>query len=272
MLIREATLSDAADVAAVALAAGQPAEDSGADGRYYDLLLRTATVLVAEAGDGVVGWGAVRARREASMLTDLFVHPAHHGQGIGARLLDGLWPPGTGVARGRFTFASLHPNALPLYVRTGLVPRWPLLYLVGPGAGAPGSRLEVTVVAPEEAAAVEARLGGGDGDPDAALYAYWAGGRQPGAVVVSDGGRAVACGALRPGEVVHLSCAEDADVAGVVAAAVSAAGRDVRLCVPGPHPALRALLGWGFRIDGMDLALSTGTRLAVADLYSPGLG
>ena len=271
MLIREAILSDAAGVGALAVATGQPSEDSGADSRYYDLLLQTGTVLVAESEDGVVGWGAVRTRFGASMLTDLFVHPAHHGRGVGARLLDALWPSGAGASRRRFTFSSLHPHALPLYVRSGLAVHWPLLYLVGPGASAPSTDLAVTVVAPEEAADVEMRLAGTGASPDVLLYRYWAGVRTSAALVVSDGGRMVACAALRPGEVAHVSCAGDADAVGVVAASVSAAGQEVRLCVPGPHPALRALLGWGFEIEDMDLAMSSGMPLPATGVYSPGL-
>jgi len=275
VLIRQASRGDAAAVAAVSLAAGQPPEDSGPDVRYVDLLLTTGTVLVAEAGGGVVGWGATRPRLGASMLTDLFVHPAHHGQGIGTRLLEGLWPPTPPARWGRFTFSSLHPHALPLYVRSGLLARWPLLYLAGPAGPVPRVGLTVTAVAPERAAAAEARLVGGDTSPDAAPYRYWDGGGAPATVVVADGDDVVACGALRPGEVTHLTCARDADLVDavdVVAAVVAAAGPEVRLCVPGPHPALPALLGWGFRIEELDLALSAGVELPASTVFSPGLG
>jgi GNAT superfamily N-acetyltransferase len=271
-VIREASRSDAAAVAAVTLAAGQPSGDSGADSGYYDLLLRTGTVLVAEAGEHLLGWGAVRTRSGASMLTDLFVDPAHHGQGIGGRLLERLWPAGTGAVRRRFTFSSLHPHALPLYVRAGVVPRWPLLYLVGPGVRVPRANLAITVVAADEAAAAEERLAGRNGSTDVPLYRYWEAGPASAALLVADGGRVVAAGAVRPGEVAHLSCAAGADVVGIVAAVVSAAAPNVRLCVPGPHPALRALLDWGFRIEEMDLALSSGISLSTTDIYSSGLG
>lgn len=272
MLIRAASPSDSSAVADVALAAGQPTEESGADVRYFDLLLRTGTVLLAEAQAGVVGWGATRISRGASMLTDLFVHPAHHGEGIGTRLLDALWPSGAGSDRGRFTFSSLHPHALPLYVRAGLVPAWPLLYLVGASSGAPRNTVTVDVVAQEKAAALEERLGGRGGSGDVELYRYWAEKPTAAAVALSDGGHVVASGAIRRGEVVHLSCAEGADVVRIIAAAVFVAGPEVRLCVPGPHPALRALLGWGFRVEEMDIAMSMGRPLSTRDIYSPGLG
>lgn len=130
-------------------------------------------------------------------------------------------------------------------------------------------------MAPERAAAAEARLVGGNAHPGAALYRYWDGGGVPAAVVVADGDDAVACGALRPGEVTHLTCARNVDIVDivdVVAAVVAAAGPEVRLCVPGAHPALPALLGWGFRIEEMDLALSAGMELPASTVYSPGLG
>lgn len=62
------------------------------------------------------------------MLTDLFVDPVRHGTGIGRALLAALWPA-EDREPARFTFASHDPRAMPLYVRAGLIPYWPLLYL-----------------------------------------------------------------------------------------------------------------------------------------------
>ena len=39
----------------------------------------------------------------------------------------------------RTTFASDDPRAMPLYVRAGMTPLWPSLYVAGPASGAPGA-------------------------------------------------------------------------------------------------------------------------------------
>jgi hypothetical protein len=61
------------------------------------------------------------------MISDLFVHPQVHGQGIGTALLAAL--PTAGAC---FTFSSRHPAAQAAYRRIGLAPQWRLLYLAGP--------------------------------------------------------------------------------------------------------------------------------------------
>ena len=79
-------------------------------------------------------------------LADMFVARDRLGQGIGRRLLEAALPP-DGV---RITFASHDPRALPLYVRAGLRPLAPLLYLQGTGvvgAAVPPVRVGATEVA-----------------------------------------------------------------------------------------------------------------------------
>lgn len=198
---------------------------------------------------GLTGYSGVRPVGGATMLTDLFVDPSRHGGGVGRALLD-VALDGAGEL---LTFASRDPRAMSLYVRYGMVPRWPLLYLSGPAA--PRGPFVLDLVAPDEAAAAEKALNGRDRRPD---YAFWAG--FPGAtgLVVRDGAAVVAAGAAGRGRVFHLVTAEGRDPAATLAAAFGATRAErVALCLPGPHPALPSLLATGWRIDDLDHHLSS---------------
>jgi len=268
--IRAADLADIPGIAAVSQAAGQQDADSGADGAYVELLLQTASVRVVEEPrtGAVIAWGAVRSGPLGSMLTDLFVDPDHHGRGVGGALLRALWPDRT--APGRFTFSSQHASALPLYVRAGLQPSWPLLYLTGPSALPPLARMDVERVDAAVASDVDAQLVSGDRSAD---YAYWTRSGSGRAIVVHDGERTTAAGVLRGGNLIHLTCGEsDADTA-LTAALRASETANVTLCLPGRHPSLISLLRAGYRIVDYDLAMSTpDLTLPVAWAYSPGLG
>ncbi len=88
--------------------------------------LHTGRLLVAEDAGNVVAFGATLTRSGVVYLADLFVRPSQQGRGIGRALLHGLLddaPPR------RFTFASTHPAARPLYATFGMVERWSLHYL-----------------------------------------------------------------------------------------------------------------------------------------------
>jgi len=73
--------------------------------------------------------------------------------GVGRQLLGETL---TSDAAASQTFASLHPAALPLYVRAGMTPTWPLLYLHGDATRLPTSSLIVEPCEAEAAAALEA--------------------------------------------------------------------------------------------------------------------
>lgn len=269
MIVREARVDDVDGIRQLSAAAGQTGIDSGADPAYVSLLLETARVRVAvDDANGVVGWGAVRAGPLGSMLTDLFVHPRWHGHGAGGAVLRELWPD-PGEPR-RFTFASQHPSALPLYVRAGLRPRWPLLYLSGPRLRRHATPLRVTPVGPDAAGAAEAALCGVDRTPD---YRLWT--RTGRAIVVADGARTIAVGALRDGTVVHLACAEPAFAEPALVAALAATGADadqLAVCLPGSHPALAELFRARFRVSAQDTAMSTpDLDLPTCWAYAPGL-
>lgn len=243
--------ADLPAIATIALAYGDEGAGSASDPRYVTHLRRSGAFLVAERAGEVAGYCATRRVGDATMLCDLFVAPDRHGGGIGGRLLDAAFAG----AEERFTFASRDPRAMPLYVRHGMVPRWPLLYLSGPPTGR--SPLTAGAVPVMEAAVAELRLTGQDRGAD---YAYWEAGAGCRGVIVQDGDEAVAAGVTAPGRLVHLVSARHADpVATLIAAlgAVPAGAGRVRLCLPGPHPALPRLLAARWRIEEYDHHMSS---------------
>jgi GNAT superfamily N-acetyltransferase len=253
-----------ADLAAIAEIAVANGDADGADPHYVAHLRGHGRFLVAEVDGRTAGYCGVRRIGEVTMLTDLFVHPDRHGEGTGRRLLDAAFD---GAAE-RSTFASRDPRAMSLYVRYGMVPRWPLLYLSGPPPGAGPARAERVPMA--EAGIAEAALHGRDRTDD---YAFWATRPDATGLVVREEGAVVAAGAAGPGQVFHLVTARGHDAAAALTAALAGLGAPVRLCLPGPHPALRRLLDTGWRIEDSDQHLSSRPDLlSPDDVLSPSLG
>lgn len=226
--------------------------------------------MALDASDYIVGWGATRESKLGSLLTDLFVDPDHHGQGIGQAILRDLWPA-QALHDKRCTFSSRHPHALPLYVRAGLTPRWPLLYLEGPPPRADHAAIKAFPVSADAAAQLESEL---SGEHRGADYRFWTRSPNSCGVLVSEGERVLAVGAIRPGEVLHLACRWQKDASAALKAALAATGPGpTRLCVPGPHPALGDLFKSGFRLVEYDFAMTTADLdLPPHWIYSPGLG
>ena len=211
-----------------------------------DFELREGALWVAHEDGAVRGFAGVMRHGAVAHLADMFVARDRLGEGIGRRLLEAALPPG-GV---RITFASGDPRALPLYVRAGLRPLAPLLYLQGTGAAAaavPPVRVATTEVAERDAGASGRRR------PELLLFLAEAGayallGARPGAYAVV---RPVPGGAwLGP-------AAADAGELLAFAAAACAAHGGVRLALGGPHPALAPLLAAGFRVTGADTYMAS---------------
>jgi hypothetical protein len=263
--VREAGLDDLPAIAAVALATGQDEEWGGTDPAYMTHLLGHGKVVVGVSGGSVIGFGATRqlgaGAGAISMLCDLFVDPRMHGGGCGRAMLAELWQgPGH-----RMTFSSLHAHALPLYTGFGLDAWWPLLYLRGrPGALAVPAGWRAEAAAPAEVAALELAWTGIDRSGD---HLAWA--RRPGgaSVLVRRGGQVMAAGTAggAGGEygLTHLSLAPQADGADSAAAVLAvltgmqAESGLARVCLPGPHPAVRAVLAAGWRVEEFDLFMAT---------------
>jgi GNAT superfamily N-acetyltransferase len=244
------------DLPAIAKIATANDDQAGADPRYVSHLRNNGRFLVADVDGGLVGYGGIRQTAEATMLTDLFVDPDRHGGGAGRRLLE-VALDGAGE---RFTFASRDPRAMSLYVRHGMTPRWPLLYLAGspPEAGV----LRAERVPIDEAGDAAHELTGRDRTAD---YAYWGTTPDAAGILVRDGGATVAVGAAGPDGLFHLVTADGHDPAATLASALATFDADrVSLCLPGPHPALPYLLEARWRIEDLDQHLSSRP-----DLVSP---
>src|SRR6266571_5211895 len=245
-LVRPAHAKDRAEIERIAAANGQPPEDSARDSRYLTHLTRHGNVLVAEANGKLTGFAATRALGYVTLLCDLFVDPARHGGGIGRRLLDRAFEESTD----RVTFSSQDPRALPLYARYGLAPRWPLLYLAGSparlkqGPAARSQTVRARRSVPQNAAEAERLLTRRDRAPD---YLYWTAAAGGSGLVIDEHEHVIAAGAIAEAKVRHLVIGDSADPVAALFAAFSMLGAaTVRLCLPGPHPALGALLHAGF--------------------------
>ena len=260
--VRDAVAADLASITAAALATGQDEEWGGAGTAYVTHLLAHGRVVVGVSGGSVVGFGATRAigsgPRAVSMLCDLFVDPRLHGSGCGRAMLAELWP-----GRGRrMTFSSLHGHALPLYTSFGLDAWWPLLYLRGRVDAVPApDGWQAEPATPAEAAALELAWTGVDRSDD---HLAWS--RRPGGagLLARRGGQVMASGTAggADGEygATHLALAPSADPADAVLALLTAlrpTDGQATVCLPGPHPAVRALLAAGWRVAEFDLYMAS---------------
>jgi GNAT superfamily N-acetyltransferase len=289
--VRPAAPADFPAIAKVAVATGQDEEWAGADPAYLAYLLEHGTLLVAEREGSVTGFGATRLIGDGpaavSMLCDLFIHPGTHGRGCGRAILSQLWPggPGTGdpgpgapgageAAAGgpfrggprRMTFSSLHAHALPLYTRFGLDAWWPLLYLAGDVRTVPGpDGWTVAAASVTEVAAAEQDWTGVDRSAD---HRAWAARPHGQPVRAFRHGELAAAGtaAGRGAEygLAHLAIAPDvpaADAVLAVLATLRAPEGRARVCLPGPHPAVRPLFAAGWRHQDSDLFMASDPRL-----------
>ena len=225
MDIRTATADDLDAIVDIASIVDPPADGADLDVAYYEHLLRHGRVSVAEA---------VRHRRRLCRNRWKSTVPGTsatcsstsdaRGGGIGRALLDEVWDADAGSVS-RQTFSSLHPAALPLYVRAGMVPRWPLLYLHGSAGRLPAPPLSVEAIDPVVAAGHEREWLGWDRHVE---YGYWA--KRAGArtFVVLDGISPIAVGCTVRNRSVHTLGRLAAVDASVMPEALAVAGAVVR--------------------------------------------
>jgi GNAT superfamily N-acetyltransferase len=78
--------------------------------------------LIAENGEGPVGYARVVRFGAMEELTELMVSPAHQGSGIGRALLERCWPGDPTPQLGRVVVAAGAPSDLSLYTEFGVMP------------------------------------------------------------------------------------------------------------------------------------------------------
>jgi GNAT superfamily N-acetyltransferase len=257
--VRPAAQDDLPAIARVSAANNEPVIDPDRSGsRYLDHLLGHARLRVAESAGEVVGFAGAIAVPAGWFLTDLFVAPAVQGRGVGRALLAETLP----ATGSRLTFSSADRRALPIYVRAGMSPWWPLLYLraPSPSRSTGGAASNVELADGASAAALERELTGHDRSRD---WAFWAAGPNRRPFAVLEVGRPVAVGVGVGRRLGRLAIGPDADpvVAVLAALAGTGAGTLTGLAVPGPHPATRILLDQGWLIEGADTHLASGPDL-----------
>jgi GNAT superfamily N-acetyltransferase len=261
MTVRPALAADVPAIAAV-LAANDEAMDwpdlPGLGWPYLDHLVQRARVFVADGEDRLAGVGASVGVGDEGVrfLTDLFVDPAQQSRGTGSELLAAALEGATQ----RMTFSSGDPRALSLYIRAGMRPWWPLLYVEADAdrLGDHDALVEVVAADVAETVAWSRAWTGVDRSLDFAHY-----GSLPEAhgFVIHDAGAVAAVGWARRERrrsdgrwLDHASIAPDADPvrAALAVLRVTAAGGRSIAPIPGPHPVMPQLLERGARIRGRD--------------------
>ena len=256
--VRPAVPADIPAIAAILAANDEPIDWPDVAGwPYVDHLLARARVAVAESDGAVAGFAGAIDVGDARFLTDLFVDPARQEHGIGRALLDAAMDG----AAARMTNSSADPRALGLYIRAGMRPWWPLLYLVGEVA---------SLGRPPEGIDWSPGLDRGDGPlvayvdrcrSDSRLRGTTRACRTPpgsSSLTAVRSQRSAGRGGLggKPvGRSTTSSIAPDADpVRAALGAWHAAAPRGERLmgCVPGPHPVVPVLLDAKIRIADRD--------------------
>jgi GNAT superfamily N-acetyltransferase len=276
--IRPATTDDVAEIRSILAEHGNDGPHPVHDivGPYVRHLIATGRILVVDNdGNRLAAFGSTVATGRGRHLTDLFVRKDRLGGGIGRPLLDALfgddWP--------RTTFASDDPRALPLYIRAGMTPLWPCLYLLGSAASLPDldAGLAAESADPTWIDALEQEWTGRERATD---HAFWAGQADADPFVVLDAGEIVAAGYGRARQVGperavdRLLIRPDHDPVGPIVAALRrvARGGTVLACLPGPSPAVRPLLESGFRIRDRDTYMASEPDLVDPTRFLPNPG
>ena len=266
MIVRPAVAADVTAIAAVLEANDESDSWPDVPGSPYveHLLGRPGTHVVVGELEGVAAGVAASidvGGSDRRFLSDLYVHPARQGRGLGSAMLGQAL---AGVDE-RMTFSSGDPRALSAYVRAGMRPWWPLLYLViDPGRlGAPDAGVTSRPADIAETARLSETWSGVDRAADFAHYARWP--EASGFAILIDGAIAAVGWARRERIAAdgrwldHGTIAPDADPVRAAFGLLRAAGGNERLgaAMPGPHPAVASLFEHGVRFDGIDTFCAT---------------
>jgi len=240
------------------------------------------------AGEQLVGFASATLRDRTWFLAMLFVLPAEQDRGLGSALLRRVFPrPGEADVRATCTDAA-QPISNALYARFGIVPRVPILELVGradraplPGlpAGVRAVPFEILEGPPGSPGA--GRLAGSLDALDRATlgyahpadHAYLRASRRLGYLYESPGGELLGYGyTSEVGRVGPLAVTDPeltAAVLGHLLGAVTPAGA-YAAWVPGTNDrAVVALLGAGLRIEDFPALLCWDRPFGAFDRYVP---
>jgi GNAT superfamily N-acetyltransferase len=267
--IRPATDDDIPRIRALLASHGNdgPIVNGDTVGPYLRHLLGHGRALVSVADGGVVGFAAALDTGRGWHLADLFVQLDRLGQGIGRSLLEAVF----NGADQRSTVASDDPHALPIYVRAGMMPLWPALYMEGATTGLVGSG-PLLSTEPATAARIAEIERGWTGQDRRLDHEFWASQLDADPFEVVDGGEVVAVGYGRARQASpvraldRLAIHPDAEPLAPTLAGIVRAARDglVLACVLGPSSLVRPLLDAGFRIADRDTYMAS-----QADLIDP---
>lgn len=227
----------------------------------YPHELHTGRMFVAERAGRVIGFTSAITRSDVTYLTELFVRPEAQEQGLGHALLRAVLPEDGGI---RCTMASSDIRAVGLYTIFGMQPQWPNYWIVGPTTAHIQAVLPDIVV--EEARADNPALVDWDAEVSGRRrpedHRYWVEQGDAAPLWFLHDGERVGYGFIQRRSTSSLWSPhtptigplgvrdEDLTVDAVAAAVVWARryAEVARLVIPGPHPALGALLRAGFRI------------------------
>lgn len=224
-------------------------------------LLATADVRVAVDAGETIGFIALVTRGVVNYLALMFVRAERQSSGVGRALLASVIPPRAGSV---CTAASTDPRAQALYIRAGMQPRWPHYHLVGETSrlrrtlwhgidALPAEHMDPMLlrwdreISGQERSVDHAALG--DTLPAVPLW-FRRTGQTVGYGYVQTAGD-VFLGAPDAYAVGPVGAHTVEDALACTVAAVGWASdraRIVRICLPGPHPALAPLLDAGMRI------------------------
>lgn len=275
--IRPATADDVAEIRSILAEHGNDGPHPVHDivGPYVGHLIAAGHAVVIDDGDGLAAFAATIGTGRGVHLTDFFVRKDRLGGGLGRPLLDAAF----GDAWPRTTFASDDPRAMPLYIRAGMVPLWPCLYLLGAAANLPDrdAGLVAEAADPSWIDALEQEWNGRSRPAD---HAFWGRQAEGDPFVVMDEGDIVAAGYGRARQigperaVDRLLIRPDHEPIGPIVGALRrvARGGQVLACLPGPNPAVRPLLESGFRIRDRDTYMASEPDLVDPTRFLPNPG
>lgn len=247
---------------------------------YLDHELGTGTLTVCEDAGDVIAFGGALTRQRITHLADLFVRPDRVGTGIGKAILAATLPAGGE----RLTFASADPRALPLYVRYGMLPLAPLLYLTGDAEAVgrlPDPEVKLAEADSATMSSLDRTASGRDRPQDleflrAAAHAH--------GLIARHGPEAIGYGYCRIVDVAGhdspsaflgpIGARSERDAVRTVTALLRwAAGYASQMTIPvfGPHPATPIILTAHFRVEDIDTYMASRVGLVDLTRYCPSM-